>query len=61
MKTRVKRRRVKRTRVKRRKTRCRYKMRRNLKGGWGFSLGGKLEEEEQQSQYGGWGEQAALV
>ena len=33
MKTRVKRRRVKRTRVKRRKTRCRYKMRRNLKGG----------------------------
>ena len=61
MKTRVKRRRVKRTRVKRRtKTRCRYKMRRNLKGGWGFpSIGGKDEQKEE--QYGGWGEAVALV
>ena len=64
MKTRVKRRaRVKRT--KRRYCRnnnknSRYKrrsMRRNLKGGWGMPLGGKLEQKEEPSQiYGGWGE-----
>ena len=54
MKTRVKRRTiVKRTRTKRRtkqiKTRYRYKMRRNLKGGWGnLSLGGTQKEEEKE-------------
>lgn len=69
MKTRVKRTRTKKTRVKRRKTRCRnrnsrYKMRRNLKGGWGgvgssFSLGGELELKNKTkygNQYGGWGD-----
>ena len=65
MKTRTNRRtRVKRTKRRYCKTKhCRYKRRRNLKGGWGgvgssFSLGGKLYKKQ---IYGGWGESVALV
>ena len=53
MKTRVKRRTRTRTRCKNKKYRYkRRSMRRNIKGGWGMPLGGKLKED----QNGGWGQ-----